>query len=64
MVKWLDSEGMADDFLRDFDWVTFDMSKVPQSLIDRIEVQLAKFFLKHTKIELQRQGEAQLARLA
>ena len=51
MVKWMDSEGMADEFLLNYDWTRFDM-KVPQEDIDRIEAPTASFFLNHTKAEL------------
>ena len=52
LVKWMDSEGMTDDFLKGFDWDTFDMRTVTQETIDRLEEPTAKFFLAHTKAEL------------
>jgi benzylsuccinate CoA-transferase BbsE subunit len=51
MVKWMASEGMADDFLLNYDWTKFD-AKTPQADIDRMEAPTAKFFMKHTKAEL------------
>ena len=51
-VNWLDSEGMADDFLKGFDWDTFDYATVTQEEIDRISEPTAKFFMAHTKVEL------------
>jgi crotonobetainyl-CoA:carnitine CoA-transferase CaiB-like acyl-CoA transferase len=51
MVKWMASEGMADDFLLNYDWTKFEMS-TPQADVDRMEAPTAKFFLKHTKAEL------------
>lgn len=51
MVKWLASEGMADDFLLNYDWTKFDM-KTSQEDIDRMEAPTAKFFMQHTKAEL------------
>jgi benzylsuccinate CoA-transferase BbsE subunit len=51
MVKWMESEGMADDFLKEFDWSTFGMD-TSQEEMERIEEPTAKFFLAHTKTEL------------
>lgn len=51
MVKWMASEGMADEWLLNYDWTRFD-TKVPQAEIDRMEEPTGKFFLKHTKAEL------------
>jgi benzylsuccinate CoA-transferase BbsE subunit len=51
MVKWMESEGMADDFLKEFDWSTFGMD-TSQEEMNRIEEPTAKFFLAHTKTEL------------
>jgi benzylsuccinate CoA-transferase BbsE subunit len=51
MVKWMESEGMADDFLKNYDWSKFGMD-MTQEEIDRIEKPTAKFFLAHTKAEL------------
>ena len=51
-VEWMDSEGMADDYLMAIKWSDFDMSKVTQSEIDKIEESVRMFFLSHTKDEL------------
>ncbi|MFC1864695.1 CaiB/BaiF CoA transferase family protein [Chloroflexota bacterium] len=52
LVEWLDSEGMADDFLKEFDWDTFDLTTTTQDVVDRLEELPAKFFRAHTKAEL------------
>ncbi|MFC1918603.1 CaiB/BaiF CoA transferase family protein [Chloroflexota bacterium] len=52
LVEWIDSEGMADDFLKKFDWDTFDMATTTQEVIDRLMEPTARFFLKYTKSEL------------
>jgi len=52
LVSWIDSEGMCDDFLREFDWETYDLRQATQETIDRIEEPTARFFLAHTKAEL------------
>jgi len=51
-VEWLDSKGMADDFLKEFDWDALDYATVTQETMDRLSEPTAKFFLAHTKLEL------------
>ncbi len=51
LVKWMESEGMADDYILKFDWSKFGNSTT-QEEINRIEAVTAKFFLSHTKAEL------------
>ena len=51
LIKWMESEGMADEFILKFDWSKFG----PETLradIDRIEATTARFFQAHTKAEL------------
>ena len=52
LVEWMDSEGMADDFLKGFDWEAFDVRISEQELIDRLERPTARFFQSHTRAEL------------
>jgi len=51
LVKWMESEGMADDFLKNFDWSKFGFNTTREE-IERIEAPTARFFLAHTKAEL------------
>ena len=51
-IEWMDSKGMANDFLKEFDWETLDHATVSQEVMDRIEEPTAKFFMAHTKQEL------------
>ncbi len=51
LVEWLKSDGMADDFLLNYDWSKYSM-ETSQEEIDRMEAPTAKFFLAHTKAEL------------
>jgi benzylsuccinate CoA-transferase BbsE subunit len=51
LVKWMESEGMADDYILNFDWENFG-NDTTQEEVDRIEATTAKFFLAHTKEEL------------
>ncbi|MEE8174038.1 MAG: CoA transferase [Dehalococcoidia bacterium] len=52
LVRWMESEGTADDFLKGFDWDAFDWRTVSQETIDRIAEPTRKFFMAHTKAEL------------
>jgi crotonobetainyl-CoA:carnitine CoA-transferase CaiB-like acyl-CoA transferase len=51
-VNWMGSEGMADDFLKEFDWDELDYADVTQETINHLEAPTAKFFMTHTKLEL------------
>ena len=51
-VRWMDSEGMADDFLKGLDWEALDFTATTQDVVDRIEEPTRKFFGPHTKAEL------------
>lgn len=51
LVKWMESEGMADDYISNFDWSKFG-NDTTQNEINKIEAPTAKFFLAHTKAEL------------
>jgi len=52
LIAWMDEEGMASDFLKNFDFNTLDYATVTQETIDRIEEPTAQFFLSRTKAEL------------
>lgn len=52
LVEWMDSEGMAPDFLKDIEWYTFDMTTVTQEELDRVSEPMSKFFKSHTMVEL------------
>ena len=52
LVDWITEEGMADDWLKNFDWANFSHYKTTQEIIDHMEEQTAKFFMTHTKAEL------------
>jgi crotonobetainyl-CoA:carnitine CoA-transferase CaiB-like acyl-CoA transferase len=51
LVEWMDSKGLAPDFLQQKDWQTFDIAKVMQEEIDRMEGPIARFFTGVTKAE-------------
>ncbi len=52
LTRWIDEEGMADEFLRSVDWNGFDPRNVPQEFHDKIENSMGRFFMEHTKKEL------------
>jgi crotonobetainyl-CoA:carnitine CoA-transferase CaiB-like acyl-CoA transferase len=51
LVKWMESEGMSDEYLSNYNWENFG-NGTTQDEIDRLEAPVAKFFLAHTKKEL------------
>lgn len=52
LAKWMEDNGIADDFLKGMDWDAFDMGKGGQELQDRLESYIAPFFKNKTKGEL------------
>ena len=56
LIEWMDSEGMADDFLKEFDWDTFDLRATTQGVVDRLGEPTRRFFMSHTKAELYEGG--------
>jgi len=52
VIQWLESEGMIDDFLREFDWETFDWRTTSQDVVDHLEEPPRRFFQAHTKAEI------------
>ncbi len=51
LTDWMDSKGMAPDFLKNKDWSKFDIATVTQEEIDRIEEANMNFFKTVTKEE-------------
>ncbi|MFC1954069.1 CaiB/BaiF CoA transferase family protein [Chloroflexota bacterium] len=51
-VQWMDTEGMADDYLRSIDWEKEDADRQTQETIDQISERIARFFMTHTTAEL------------
>ncbi|MFC1970568.1 CaiB/BaiF CoA transferase family protein [Chloroflexota bacterium] len=52
LVEWMDSEGMADEFLKSIDWSTFDMVHATKEWLQEVEDRFGKFFISHTKAGL------------
>jgi len=51
LVKWMEELGMANEFLRTYEWERFDMASATQDLIDTISQPIAEFFKTRTKKE-------------
>jgi len=51
LVEWMEEEGMSDEFLSGIDWLTFDLRKTTQDVVDRMTETTKKFFMSHTKAE-------------
>ena len=53
VVEWMKEEGMAPDWLLEFDWVHgFDLDQMSGETLDALEEVFLKFFLKKTKLEI------------
>lgn len=52
LVEWMDSEGMATEYVKNMDWDAFDMATCTQETHDKTGEAMGKFFLSHTKSEL------------
>jgi len=52
LVDWMDSEGMAPDFMKAINWDEFDMSVMTQEFQDQITEAIMNFVITHTKEEL------------
>jgi crotonobetainyl-CoA:carnitine CoA-transferase CaiB-like acyl-CoA transferase len=56
LVEWMDSEGMASDYLKSFDWDNLDMGTASQKLRREMDESVLRFFMAHTKKELNEQA--------
>ena len=64
MVDWMDSEGMASDFIKSINWATdYDRSSVSQEVVDKVEGNVQEFFFTKTKVELFAEGLKRQLRL-
>jgi crotonobetainyl-CoA:carnitine CoA-transferase CaiB-like acyl-CoA transferase len=52
LVEWMDSEGLATEFLLNMNWDTFDMFRVTREEMDQISKPIGEFFLRHTATEI------------
>lgn len=54
LVEWMDEEGMAGE-LTGVEWENIDFSQITAKMMERWENVIGRFFLKHTKIEIERE---------
>jgi crotonobetainyl-CoA:carnitine CoA-transferase CaiB-like acyl-CoA transferase len=52
LAEWMDREAMGSEFLRNFDWESFDASSYSDRMARQLEPLFEKFFLTKTKEEL------------
>ena len=52
LVKWMEAEGISDEFVNNTDWSKFDYAVEPQESFERLEKVFGNFFLTHTKAEI------------
>lgn len=52
LVRWMESEGIRDEYLSSIQWEEFDLSTASQEQFDRVEVSIGRFFKSHTMDEL------------
>jgi crotonobetainyl-CoA:carnitine CoA-transferase CaiB-like acyl-CoA transferase len=52
LTEWMDSEGMAPEFMKKMDWKTLDAKNMAPDFIKAFDEHVMKFFLSHTKEEL------------
>ncbi len=56
LVDWLESERLADDFVKAIDWETFDMALATEELEDHLEELVSSLFVRYTASELYEQA--------
>ncbi len=52
LVDWMNEEGYATDYVKNFDFARSDFAQIPQEEWDQLEEPTAKFFMAKTKAEL------------
>lgn len=53
LIDWMAEEGMAPDWLKTFDWANeYEVRKLSQELVERVETPIEKFCMTKTKAEL------------
>jgi crotonobetainyl-CoA:carnitine CoA-transferase CaiB-like acyl-CoA transferase len=52
IVKWMEEENIAPEYLQNFNWNAFDMATQTQEMQDQIEIQISRLFSMFTKEEL------------
>jgi len=52
LIKWMESEGITSDLIKNFNWNKPGFLGISQEEMDQIEEPTARFFMTHTKAEL------------
>jgi len=52
LVRWMESEGLATDFIKNLDWDSFNMMDITQEVKNNIEEPTLKLFRKFTMAEI------------
>ena len=52
LVNWMEAEGVATDFVREYDWETLNLIHTPPETLEKIAEPTRALFSKHTKVEL------------
>ena len=52
LVKWMEDEGMGNEYLGNMDWESFDMGTATQDVLDRISKPIGDFFKGRTRKEI------------
>jgi benzylsuccinate CoA-transferase BbsE subunit len=52
LVKWLDEEGFATDYLKQIDFENWDVTNITSEEWEKVEGPFGKFLMSHTKTEL------------
>ena len=53
MVEWMDSEGLASDYLKEKDWKGWDWETTTQEELNSVIEPFRDFFMRHTQSEIQ-----------
>jgi benzylsuccinate CoA-transferase BbsE subunit len=56
LVNWMETEGMATEFLLNMNWDNLDMGNALQDTVDKISKPIESFFLTHTREEIARES--------
>ena len=52
IIRFMQAEGMSNEFLDSFDWSRPDFAQIPQDEMDKVEQPTARFFMSKTKAQL------------
>ena len=58
LVEWMDSEGIASDYIKSVDWDNLDMETASQKLRSEMDAAVLGFFMAHTRKELNEEALA------